>query len=289
MNSSQKAIKYIAMAFAVFLAVSIISSILALAGRLLFSFNLLESRAENFHFGYFFSDNTEKAEVTKTFDNIKKLDINIAVAELKILRGDSFKVEAENVSGNFICKDENGTLVIHEKTLSRGIFSSIGDNRLTRIKVYLPSGFKAEQAVIKTGAGKTTAETLTANELDIDFGAGAVEFDSLVANNAEINGGVGSVRIKDCEITDLDFEAGVGETVIDGKLTGENKVKAGVGALILNLKNSPDDYNLDIKSGIGEITVDGVKTGDIRHHNITAQNSIEIDGGVGSIAVNFKK
>ncbi|HAN44477.1 MAG TPA: hypothetical protein DCP97_03705 [Ruminococcaceae bacterium] len=289
MNSSQKAIKYIATAFAVFLAVSIISSVIILAGRVLFSFNLLEKRAEHSNFGYFFSQNLQKSNVNKTFANIKRLDIDIAFAELKILQGDSFKVEAENVSQNFICKDEYDTLVIHEKAILRGGIFSLKDDSLPRIKVYLPSNFTAEQVSIKTGAGKTSAERLAAKQLDLSFGAGDVEFDSIIADEAEIDGGVGSVKINSCQISGLDFEAGVGETIIDGRLTGENKIKAGVGALVLNLQNSSDDYNLDIKSGVGEITIDGVKTEDVRYHNATAKNSLKIDGGVGSIAVNFKK
>ena len=56
----------------------------------------------------------------------------------------------------------------------------------------------------------------------------------------------------------------------------------------ISLIGSKDDYKVDIDKGIGNITVDGKTVTDFGSSG-NGQNHIEINGGVGTINLNFKE
>ena len=105
MTTAQKIIKYLAIAFAIFLIITIISAILtatvALSGIL-----GLKKAIEN-------SNNAEM--VTTTFENaeIHTLNIDIAATNLMIKQGEILKIETDN--SNIDCKQSNKELKIKEK------------------------------------------------------------------------------------------------------------------------------------------------------------------------------
>ena len=100
MSSVQKAIKYLAMAFAIFLSVSIISEIIAgLAG-----------------ISYIFSGRSDDAvgemQVYPIDGEISSLSLSLSGTDLKIKAADKFSVESNH---NYISvSTENGELCINE-------------------------------------------------------------------------------------------------------------------------------------------------------------------------------
>lgn len=280
MSSFQRTIKYIAIAFAILLAVGIISGIANAA------FSIVSAISGD----AIFDDNNSK-DFTKTFTDVKSLDINNSTGKLNIKTGDEFKVEAVNVSSDFEAKvTGNGTLSISDENhYFEFLWFHIGgfNHPNSIITLYLPADFVAEDAKISSGAGSVSVESLHADELDISAGAGSISGSDISADRVKVDGGVGSVSLNNVIFNNGDFNCGVGNLNMEGVLTGKNKIDCGVGEVDLNLQGNAEDYDLDVNSGIGSIRLNGVKLKDGYKTDNDADNSIKIDGGVGNVNIDI--
>ena len=162
MTTAQKVIKYLAMAFAIFLTVSII-------GGLLSSFGFFDG---------FFSDDavTEDIKTYSVSADIKSLEIKINAADFTIKQGESFTVES-NLK-HLTDEDKNGVLTIEEtKKYSKTYTGAV-------LTLYVPAGTVFDRADITTGAGRFTVDQLSAGTMKFELGAGEVTIDTLIATTA---------------------------------------------------------------------------------------------------------
>ncbi|MDD3173717.1 MAG: DUF4097 family beta strand repeat-containing protein [Herbinix sp.] len=285
MSNIQRVIKYCATAFAILLAIGIISGIasvvLAIVGGITGDtlwVNHSKGKTKNF---------------TESFTDVKSLAIDNSTGELKIKIGETFKVEAENVSEQFNAKvNSSGTLSISDN--NSGIhflwFNFDGfDSPNSKVTVYVPADFIAEEAKLDTGAGNVSVEGLQADYLYISSGAGNISGSDLKAQEVKIDGGVGSVDLSNVNFTDSDFDCGVGNIDVDGILLGKTKIDCGVGEVELEIKGNVDDYGLNVDSGIGTIRLNGDKISDSHKSNIDAENLIKVDGGVGDVRIDIEE
>lgn len=268
MTTFQKIVKYLAMAFAIFLVVSIVGGILGAVGVIS---------------GISQTDGTnEDVTVYSVSSNITCLDVSIHAADLTVKEAEGFSVES-NLK-NLSVEEKNGTLLIKEK--KRGF--SLNDTAAV-LTLYIPKGILFEKARVETGAGRLTADVLSANELVLELGAGEVKISELNAKrSAEMEGGAGKITINGGNLNDLEFEMGVGQLNLTSSILGNSKLELGVGEANLTLIGTKEDYRLDLEKGIGSITVDG--------ESITGENAIvgsganrlDVDGGVGSVHISFR-
>lgn len=283
MTQFQKVIKYCAIAFAIFLAIGIISGIASAV------FAVVSAVSGNV--GLSFGD-TKTIDVAESFTGVKSLDLENSTGSLKIMTGDTFRIEAEKVSENFEAK-VNGDGVLHiTENDSDFHFWGFNLNGLnspnSKITLYIPADFIAEETKIDTGAGAVSIEGLQTEYLYISAGAGNIAGDGLSADEVKIDGGVGNVELDEVEFQDADFDCGVGNLNIQGVLTGKNKIDCGVGGVSLDLIGDLQDYNLDIDSGVGTIRVNGEKISNETEIDNNGDNSIKIDGGVGDVRINIQ-
>ena len=269
-------IKYLALAFAIFLAVSIIGGILGAVGLL---------------GGLFLDDDTAWADVigeTKTYtvaSEISNLDIQINAADFCIKESSGFSVES-NLKKLEI-DENNGCLSLKDSTK----INLTGSNAYEKavLTVYVPTGTVFENISIKTGAGRFTVDDLSAETIGFELGAGDVVIGKLIAaGSADIEGGAGRITINDGAIKDLVLEMGVGQLNLTSALTGDSKLELGVGQSNIILLGNEDDYRLDIEKGLGNISVDGKNVADYGSSGNGA-NDVEIHGGIGAINVTFKE
>lgn len=274
MTSWQKTVKYVAMAFAIFLAVSIIGSILgAVAGV-----DLLLGGDEQ----------TSVGEM-KTYEingEIRELDIDIGAADFEIKPGDTFRVES-NLK-NLTVQERSGRLVISEKTQFTGkIQFGVTYTGEAVLELYLPADAVFETADITTGAGVVSIDNLTAETLNLELGAGKVEIKRLIATrHAEIDGGAGELSILGGTLADLDLNLGVGELNFSAGLSGECEFDCGVGAANITLPGSAEDYTIRIDKGLGDALIDGKSVRDDQKYGSGAVE-LDVDGGVGRISISF--
>ncbi|MGN0178647.1 MAG: DUF4097 family beta strand repeat-containing protein [Monoglobaceae bacterium] len=268
MTAFQRIIKYLAMAFAIFLSISIISGI---CGAL-------------FSVASLFGTNTEDGIVINQVigSDFSSISLNLSAAELEIKTGDKFDVETNHKY--LKCEEKDDILKISE---TRTLFAS-GKSGM-KVILTVPQGKIFDYVDIRAGAGTVTIDELYSNMLNIDLGAGeliAQRLDALY--NAEIDGVAGSVTIKDGHLSNADIDMGVGELNLTSELSGKSSIDYGIGETNLALLGTDNDYKIKLDKGIGEALIDGRKMSDDSVYG-AGESFIEIDGGVGKLNITFKE
>lgn len=265
MTAFQKAVKYISLAFAIFLAVSIIVGVVGAIGGLVFVNNRL------------LDENIEIRIEEEVYD----LDIDLGAVRLTVTVGEAYSVST-NIDGIKV-ENDHGTLRIKKNT-HRFNFSY---NEIGEIVLTIPQTAVFNEISIDTGAGEIRSCPLICKYADIDIGAGDARFDALtVLEKADIDTGAGRFTVCDGAIHDLDLDHGVGEADITSLLSGECSIDGGVGTLNIKLLDAESEYTLKLSTGIGSMRVSGTHlSGDRILGN--GRNVIVISGGVGDIRVDF--
>lgn len=289
MNSTQRAVKYCAMAFAIILAVGIISG---MASVLFVVMNAVSGNTGTgkFNIGFGKSEKNVSMDYDRTFTGVNSLNIENGIGSLNIKVGDEFRVEAYNVSKKFEVKvDDNGRLNVSDHKGSFGIlWFNLGGltNPTANITVYVPSDFVAKEVLVDTGAGTTNLEGIHTDYLFVDGGAGSIHASDIRAKRIKWDGGVGTTSITNVYSEDSNFNCGVGKLSVSGKLLGETNLDCGIGEVILDMKGEEADYGYKVDTGIGKISLNNEKISG--KNNTNARNLIKVDGGVGSVKITIR-
>lgn len=268
MSGLQKTIKYLAIAFAIYLVFNIITGIM-------YGVSFI---------GHIFQNDdkviSEKFDSIKINENTLLLDINVASSSIIIKNGDTFKAETNN---KYIeSKQDKNKLYIKER--KHNLFNYDKNSELI---IYIPNDFIFDGINLETGAGKVNIESLSSKILYLDLGAGKVTINNLnVLEEAEIDGGAGEITITDSDIHNLDLEMGIGKLSLTSKLTGNSKIDSGIGKIDLFLLGTIDDYSITLDKGLGNATIDGDDMVNNKEYG-NGFHRIDIDGGIGSIDIDF--
>lgn len=276
MTTAQKVIKYIATAFAVFLIITIISLILSGSYALLSAFGLIHTNKN------IITDDLKV--ISSEVNEVSTLKIDLACTNLDIKAGDSFKVETNNSKIAF--EEKDGSVKIKEE--NRNWLNN--NNSESNLIIYIPEDMiDIDETKIETGAGKINIENLNTQSLCLELGAGDVYLENVTATgDTKIDGGVGKTELKSCEINNLKANLGMGEFVFNGKLIGKSEIDSGVGAINIKLMDKKENYTIEVDKGLGNVTLDGQKLEMDRVYG-TGKNYLDIDGGIGSIKIDFKE
>lgn len=273
MNIAQKIIKYLALAFAIFLIITIISAILTGIYAMANILGLKKQTTQNIE-----QINTIQLE---EINNYSYLNIDISTTNLIIKVGDKFKVQTNNEG--IEVKQTDNKLRIKEKE-NNWFWKRKNEDDLI---IYIPKDTEFEKVTIETGAGIVNIEEIKTKQLKLNLGAGETVIKNIISEDVNIDGGAGKFTIENGTINNLDFDLGIGETTINAKITGNNKIDTGIGCLTLNIEGNIDDYKLKLEKGIGDIKLNGKQVS----NNTTigdGEHVIDIDGGIGEIVINFK-
>ncbi len=265
MTTGQKAIKYLAICLAIGIIFSIIGGIVSF-------------------FGFITYDNDDYLKEMESFDtefsNIQNLDIDIKAAELVIEIGEEFDVSTNNKYVRV--SEKNNVLKIEERKHQ----TILGDNK-SKVIITIPKNYNFLDVSLDTGVGLVDISELITNKMDLDVGVGDVKITNLqVLKEASIDGGVGKININDSEINNLDLDIGVGDVTLYGKILGRSEFDCGTGSLELNILDSKENYTLYLSKGLGSININNENIA----NNSTIGNGfnyLNIEGGLGSIDVNF--
>ena len=266
MTTVQKIIKYLAIAFAIFLSISIIAGICSAL----------------FTIANLFGANTESEIVNQSIGtDFTSISINLNAAELEIKTGDDFALQTNHKY--LKCEEKDDILKISE---TRTLFAS--HPRGMKVILTIPQDKIFDYVDIRAGAGSVTIDELSSNMLNIDLGAGELTAQRLDAlYNAEFDGGAGSVTINGGRLNNADIDMGVGELNLESELFGKSSIDYGIGETNLVLIGEEDDYKIELDKGIGEAWLDGKKMSDDSVYG-AGKNFIEIDGGIGELNITFK-
>ncbi len=264
MTAFQKTVKYLALALAIFLSVSIISGIAGI-GIALFSF--LES-----------DPLSDELETHETSQSITSLNINISAANFKIKESDKFSIES-NLK-DLTVNEKEGTLTIKDKK------NMLKFNKDAKLIVYVPQDVVFKNVKISVGAGKMEADSIKSERLSINLGAGDTSINHInISNFASIEGGAGKITISDGTIKNLDLKMGTGKLELKSEITGESELDLGVGETILNLIGEESNYSVNVEKGLGKVEVSGKEVS--WYETNQGENEIDIEGGIGNITISY--
>lgn len=277
MIKTQQIIKYIAIGFALCLAINIISLIIfgiITAGRILTNENNPEisETIEN-------KEPDEKLENQEMIKTIDYIDIDIKDANIFIKIGPKLKVET-NDKEMVIQETENKLTISKEnkKWFAKDIKNLI---------VYIPENYELKEVSIENNNGKLYIEKIKVEEIEIDLGVGNIEIGDITANKAaNINSGVGDIKIKNGNINWLDTDIGVGNTSITTSITTIAEISAGVGNFELNLLEDESNFKIIVEN-LGKSTLNNNKLKNDTYYG-DGSKLIDISGGVGNIKITTK-
>lgn len=295
MTAIQKVIKYLATAFAIFLTVSIISSLIFGAGVF---FGIKEKVEENKT-----SVSGSTQAVLDVKDDFKSLKIELKAVSLELNVGDKFSVETD--SSYITSEKEGNTLFIKDTRSGFGVSSRPDES----VIVTLPKNKKLDTFEINSGAGKVRVESISANDIDIELGAGASSFENIVSKNSlainvgagkatfdsiksksktKIEVGAGQLTVKAGELKNADVNLGLGEMSITAGFSGNSDFEVGIGSAKVYICGQPDSYSFDVSKGIGIVTIDGKDMNDGNKYG-NGKNEFDIDCGIGEMRIRFVK
>ena len=243
MTTAQKIIKYCAVAFAIFLIITIISAVLSAGYGLLNAIGIIN-----------FKENSlleNMVTISDDAEELLSLNLDIKSSNIQIKTGDKFEVKTNN--SNIKYSNENGSIKIKEDKVANWFFGKIDIGELI---IYIPENMKQiDEVKINIGAGTVFIEQLNTKNLYLDLGAGNVAIDKLtVSEESKINGGAGNININSGEIANVDLDLGVGNTKIKSDITGNSNINTGVGELNLYLTLESDNYKINVNKGLGKTT-----------------------------------
>lgn len=274
MTAIQKTIKLMAIGLAIFIIMSIVSTILFVLS-IFINIDISTNQQEK-----------QSINISEVYQDINNVEVDLINSNIKIKEGSTWKVEATKVSKNFSVKKENDTLKIKEK---ENWFNKIlnKQNKDGEIIIYVPQGI-INDLDIDGGIGKVEIEDVTATELDIDSGVGYIEIENSKFYKTSIDGGFGKIYITSSTLNNLDIDGGVGEIDIEAYITGSSKIECGVGEVDLNLLGNENDYSIFAEKGIGNIQINNKPYSNQSIYN-KGVNRIELVGGVGNMRVSFNE
>lgn len=272
MTTTQKIIKSLAIAFALFLVISIFSIIFGLSREIISSINNDKKESELLE---------EYTTISNNVNNIEFFKIDIFNDDIEIKEGEKFEVKTNDPDVKFY--HENSIVKIKsDKTFSWHLSNS---SRGTII-IYLPNEFNISELDLNLGAGKIDIDKIFVETLLMDLGAGTMTAKEInVYEKATINGGAGNINIYSGTINNLNLKLGAGNASIESDLTGSNTLTTGVGKLNLGLSRSKDNYKFDISKGLGNIILNDF---DVSEDILIGdgETKIKISGAVGNIIIN---
>lgn len=272
MTTTQKIIKYLAIAFALFLIISIFSIIFGLSREIISSINSDKKDSELLE---------EYTTISNNVNNIESFKIDISNDDIEIKEGEKFEVKTNDPDVKFY--HENSIVKIKsDKTFSWHLSNS---SRGTII-IYLPNEFNITELDLNLGAGKIDIDKIFVETLLMDLGAGTMTAKEInVYEKATINGGAGNINIYSGTINNLNLKLGAGNASIQSDLTGSNTLTTGVGKLNLGLSRSKDNYKFDISKGLGNIILNDF---DVSEDILIGdgETKIKISGAIGNIIIN---
>lgn len=272
MTTTQKIIKYLAIAFALFLVISIFSIIFGLGREIISSINSDKKDSKLLE---------EYTTISNNVNNIESFKIDISNDDIEIKEGEKFEVKTNDPDVKFY--HENSKVKIKtDKTFSWHLSNS---SRGTII-IYLPNEFNISELDLNLGAGKIDIDKIFVETLLMDLGAGTMTAKEInVYEKATINGGAGNINIYSGTINNLNLKLGAGNASIESDLTGSNTLTTGVGKLNLGLSRSKDNYKFDISKGLGNIILNDF---DVSEDILIGdgETKIKISGAVGNIIIN---
>ena len=256
MTGLQKFIKYAAIVFGIYLAITIVWVLLGIARGFVSS-----SRNNEFRDLVESAEEYQGEDISRTYENIKNLDITAEVIELIIRNGDTFKVEGTNIPDKMEISQEGDSLKISDENLP----SSLSDEDIS-ITIYIPQDVKLDSIDLEINYVSADIETLNTANLNLDIYDNYCEIDEIVADSMEFKNEYGNLDIHQAEVGRLSFDSESGVEDVNIRITETAEIDLEYSYTDIDLTGTIDDYQINYSNQAGNTYINGVRT--------TSDNSI---------------
>lgn len=248
MRSTQKVIKYVAMAFAILLTVGIITAIIEIIS--LFA-------------GGIGGWNEADISEYKTFDYaiVETIKLDAHAGSYIIETGDVDEIQISYNRESIDVSMENDTTL----KIKSDKFMFRGSNN-EKIKIIIP-------------------KAMDLKKLDLDIGVGEIEVSNIETAIGKINLGVGSIKVKNSTMVEGSIDLGIGEINFTGR-SDNLYLDNGIGEITATIIGNIDDYSVKADAGLGDETVNNNSSGN--YSNSSAEKKIVADLGIGDIKITFQ-
>jgi len=277
MSTAQKIIKYLSIAFGIFLTVIICSAIF-LAVHIFMDIFVVDEVYDDK--SSYIEDNDYFYDEIFDEKTINDIDIELSVSKLYVYTSSELRVSITNMNDRINVKTEDNQLIISEK----GNENLINNDDYAIVTLYVPYEMELGNLTINSGVGDIEVTSIDTAQLDVEIGVGKFNIKDSNSKNTKIEGGVGNLDISNSDLGKLDLKAGIGNCDIDATLENESKIETGLGNVKIKLTDGKDKYYFDIESGLGNIKLDGQKITSGRYGNNEGKN-VTIKGGAGNIKI----
>lgn len=233
-------------------------------------------------------------------DTISELHLDIGAAKVKIVTGDTFRVEVTDEPEDYIIVEtKGGTLSLKENenydhTFHFNLFPlHFSSNSFdTKVTITIPETQEFKKVDMSVQAGSLTVDKLVAEEGKVDIDAGSFIADTITfENSSNLSVDAGSIQIKN-ELATEQLEAEVNAGSIDIKnatITKDSKVDCNAGTITLSLSQDESYYGYDVNSSIGSVKINNQRYNDVKSMNSNSnQVELKIKCDVGTVNVTTK-
>ena len=246
MTGFQKFIKYAAIAFGIYLSITIVLALLGIARGLV-------GASKNDEFKDIVTDREEykTEDITRTYENIRNLEVNVEETELIIRNGDTFRIEGTNIPDRMEIEQEGNQLSISDEELPSGF----SDENMV-MTIYIPEDTKLDTIDLEINYVSADIQKLNTANLKLDIYNNYCEIDEIIADNMEFKNEEGNIDIYDAEIGSLlfDSESGVEDVSLD--ITGNAEINLEYSYTDMNLIGKQEDYQISTRNKFGNIYID---------------------------------
>ncbi|WP_024865365.1 DUF4097 family beta strand repeat-containing protein [Butyrivibrio sp. FCS014] len=202
---------------------------------------------------------------SESYENVDKLDINMAFGDVTIIEGSDLNVNFEGHSDlTPEVKVEDGKLYIKQtkKVKVKGIDLSKYKSQLT---VTVPSSDKFERVEADLDMGNLKISGLICKKLEVDMSMGDLDIADTAADTIEADNDMGACKIRECKFDKL-------------------KANCDMGDIQVNVEGDVDDYAITAKCDLGRVNIDGDDKGD--KYSVKGDKEITLNVAMGNIDVN---
>lgn len=279
MTGFQKFIKYGAIAFGIYLSITIVFVLLGIARGFVGAsrndeFKDLTRDEEEYH--------TEN--ITRTYENIKNLEVNVEETELIIRNGDTFRIEGTNIPDRMEIEQDGDRLKVSDEELP----SSFSDENIV-VTIYVPEEIKLDTIDLEINYVPADIQKLNTTNLKLDIYNNYCEIDEIIADNMEFKNEEGNLDIYDAEVGRLlfDSESGVEDVSLD--ITGNAEINLEYSYTDMNLIGTQEDYQISTRNQSGNTYIDGETITTNAETRGSGNAKINIDNVNADIFINFRE
>lgn len=246
MTGVQKFIKYIAIAFGIYLSITIVLVLLGIVNGLVKGSKQSTTEIiENI-------DGDDLKDISQEYTNIANLEIDLENIELIIKKGENLKIEGTNIPNKLEIKQDGNTLKISDDEVFSNFYTV--NNALT---IYIPEEQKLNNIDIEANSVSVDIERLNATNLKLETYNNDCKIDELLVDNLEMNNEYGEIEIYKSEVKTLKLDSESGTEDIHMKITEKAEMDLEYSTTNMILTGSLENYQINHKKQFGNTYIEG--------------------------------